>query len=396
MGPKPLSQNAYLAKAITLHGSRYIYTNTYYTNRRTKITVTCRLHGDFIVTPTGHLQNHGGCIKCSSISGARKLQKYVTDNKNKAKRQSTFNTFIKNCRKYDNTYINKAKIVHKNKYEYLPIDVPICNIEKFKLSIICPIHGNFNQTIRNHLKGNGCPECGKLTASKSLTKSFTDIETKSISIHGNAFTYYETSYINSQQPMEIYCNNCKKMFKMTPDAHINQKQGCPFCRGMYKTYLDAKKALERIDKDYKLEVTSELSTRILTKTIIPFHCSVHGHTQRTLGDLLRGLGCRSCRTNGFSITKPGILYYVSINNGTAYKVGITNYSVEKRFPAKDFSNLQVIKEWYFEDGYECYQQEQKILKKFKDFKYTGPSLLVNGNTETFNRDILMLDTDFNY
>lgn len=119
-------------------------------------------------------------------------------------------------------------------------------------------------------------------------------------------------------------------------------------------------------------------------------------TIRTFGDLLRGLGCRTCKTNGFSIIKPGILYYVSINNGTAYKVGITNYSVEKRFPAKDFSNLQVIKEWYFEDGYECYQQEQKILKEFKEFKYTGPNLLVNGNTEMFNRDILMLDTNFNY
>lgn len=396
MGPKPFSQETYIAKAIEKHGTRYIYNNTKYVNRRTKIIITCRIHGDFTTTPTGHLQGHGGCIKCSNISGIRKTGNYVTNKLHKTRKPSTFKTFIKNCRKYDNTYIDKARAVHKGKYLYLPINTTIHNIETFKLSIICKNHGKFEQTIKNHLHGQGCPECGRVLTSKALTKSFEYIEGKSVKIHGNLYTYYKDSYVNTQQHMDILCNTCNKVFKMSPDSHINQKQGCPFCRGMYRTYLDAEKALKNIDEDYQLQSTIDLNTKILSKTVIPFYCKTHGITERTFGDLLRGLGCRNCKTNGFSIVKPGVLYYASINNGTAYKIGITNYSVEKRFPAKDFSNLQVIKEWYFEDGHECYKQEQKILKEFKEFKYKGPNLLVNGNTEMFNKDILMLDTNFNH
>ena len=56
---------------------------------------------------------------------------------------------------------NKASIVHKGKYGY--DNVYFVN-KTTKVDILCPIHGIFSQTPKNHLGGQGCPECGKIYA----------------------------------------------------------------------------------------------------------------------------------------------------------------------------------------------------------------------------------------
>ena len=84
---------------------------------------------------------------------------------------------------------------------------------------------------------------------------------------------------------------------------------------------------------------------------------------------------------------PAFLYYLSINNGEAYKIGITNRTVEARFTITDLSSIEVVETVYFEQGIDAYQLEQNILKKYEKYKYIGKSLLSSGNTELFNTDI---------
>lgn len=55
-------------------------------------------------------------------------------------------------------FIEKAKKVHGNKYDYSKVNY-INNDTKIK--IICPTHGIFEQAPTNHLKGHGCPFCKK-------------------------------------------------------------------------------------------------------------------------------------------------------------------------------------------------------------------------------------------
>ena len=53
-------------------------------------------------------------------------------------------------------FINKANIVHNNKYNY-----SFVNYENARtyITIICPTHGCFDQTPDSHLRGCGCPKC---------------------------------------------------------------------------------------------------------------------------------------------------------------------------------------------------------------------------------------------
>lgn len=53
-------------------------------------------------------------------------------------------------------FINKAKEIHGDKYDYSKVVYVTCNI---KVEIICPIHGSFFKTPYNHISGKGCPSC---------------------------------------------------------------------------------------------------------------------------------------------------------------------------------------------------------------------------------------------
>lgn len=55
-----------------------------------------------------------------------------------------------------NYFINKAKEVHGDKYDYSLVDY---KNSKIKIKIICPVHGSFIKSVQKHLSGQKCPKC---------------------------------------------------------------------------------------------------------------------------------------------------------------------------------------------------------------------------------------------
>ena len=83
----------------------------------------------------------------------------------------------------------------------------------------------------------------------------------------------------------------------------------------------------------------------------------------------------SSGSSGFDKTKPTMLYYLSINNGQAFKIGITNKSVKERYSKTDVRKIHVVYSVWYTVGKDAYKEEQRLLKKHKDLLYKGPSLL---------------------
>lgn len=75
---------------------------------------------------------------------------------------------IKKSQEY---FIQKARKVHNNKYDYSKVNY--INT-RTKVTIICPDHGEFQQTPNGHLSYNGCYKCkssiGELTIKAILDK----------------------------------------------------------------------------------------------------------------------------------------------------------------------------------------------------------------------------------
>ena len=118
-------------KARVIHGNKYDYSLVDYVNAKTKIKILCPIHGVFEQVPNYHLSKCG-CALCG-------VDKIIKKNKGS-----------------ESDFINKANLVHNNKYDYSKINYINAHT---KIGIICPEHGEFTQRPNNHLNGNGCSIC---------------------------------------------------------------------------------------------------------------------------------------------------------------------------------------------------------------------------------------------
>lgn len=288
------------------------------------------------------------------------------------------------------TFIERANIVHTNKYSYN--ETAYVNA-RTKVKVFCPEHGSFKQTAATHLSGSGCPTCAKNKRPKSnVERSSNKFIEKARVIHKDKYGYNKISYAHSKTKVTVTCPEHGD-FEQTPNSHLNG-YGCAKCGSKSAGEFFAKDVNEFIaesDKVHnsKYDYSNVIYTNSKTKVII--NCPIHGDFEQTPNNHLTGYGCQDCAITGFDNTKRAVLYYLKITtntNQTLYKIGITNRTVNERFNLIDLSKIEVIKQKECAKGLDAYKYEQEILKKYSEYKYVGPKILKSGNTELFRVDIL--------
>ena len=204
-------------------------------------------------------------------------------------------------------------------------------------------------------------------------------------VHGDTYDYSKVVYAKAQSKVTIICPTHGE-FEQSPNHH-KKGRGCPDCSGLKKltteTAVAQFKEVHGDKYDYSKVVYVNTSTKV---TII---CPTHGEFEQTPANHKKVKGCPSCQRAGFQPNLPAILYYLEVDGGTAYKIGITNRTVEQRFTSSDLPKIKVLNVVEYAHGGDAQKAEQKILKEFAYAKYTGDDLLSSGNTELFNQDILL-------
>lgn len=125
-------------------------------------------------------------------------------------------------------FILKAQKIHGSVFDYSCVDYKTA---KTKVTINCHKHGPFSMTPDNHLSGQGCPCCGRMSAKQKgfgVLLSKETIVKRATSRHGSLYDYSRVSYTHQKQKIEIMCKTHGSFFQ-TPDAHINSGAGCPHC-----------------------------------------------------------------------------------------------------------------------------------------------------------------------
>lgn len=258
------STESFISSAKEIHGDKYGYDKTVYSKISEKLTVTCKRHGDFLVTPGNHVYNKQGCKHCHVES------KY-----------SNLETFIEQSRK-----------VHGDKYDY---SKSIYVKAHSKLIVICPEHGEFTIDPHHHKLGIGCYHCGrnKITESnKDTTESFVE---KAKEVHGNKYDYSKVIYEFSNKKVNLVCIKHSDFF-MTPNSHLSG-QGCKKCGHEMLSKKFRRPITEFIEKankvhDYKYNYSEVSYTNSTTK--INIVCPIHGVFSQTPAGHLTGSGCWSC------------------------------------------------------------------------------------------------------
>jgi hypothetical protein len=185
----------FIEKAVLVHGDKYNYSLVEYINNKTKVKIICSEHGEFEQTPNCHLSGQG-CPKCGKDS------------------------FVVNKKLTNNKFIEKAVLVHGNKYNY-----SLVNYLSYEnnITIICPIHGEFEQTPHSHINGSGCQKCGNVSP-----KSLDEIVKLSKDKHGSKYDYSLVNYVNAKTKIKIICP-IHGEFEQNVIHHLNG-QGCPICK----------------------------------------------------------------------------------------------------------------------------------------------------------------------
>lgn len=290
-----------------------------------------------------------------------------------------------------NIFILKSRTKWKDKYDY---DYTKYIKSKEKVIITCKLHGNFEQQPSNHLSGKeGCKQCASKASKDRQRMPINEFIQKVESVHGKIFDFSEFTYRGTEYKSEFLCIKHNKKFTQLCSSTLSGKLGCPVCK------LELRKSLLADDKEsfiikaravHKDAYSYDKFTYLRSGTLSTITCPIHGDFEQSANSHLMGRGCPSCANYGFDDSKPAILYYLSINNGEAYKIGITNRSVEERYTAEELSNIKCLFIKNFIIGKYARLEEKKILTKFKKFK-SDKHLLKSGNTELFTIDILEME-----
>ena len=117
-----------------VHRKKYDYSKVNYVSLTKAVIILCKKHGEFQITPKSHLGRDSknilikkpplGCPKCI----------------------------------IDDVILDFQKI-HGKKYDYSKIEL---KYKSFLITIICPKHGEFKQTLTRHLNGSNCPLCSSI------------------------------------------------------------------------------------------------------------------------------------------------------------------------------------------------------------------------------------------
>lgn len=192
MSRKLSSTEEFIKKANIVHNNQYNYDKVIYEHSKTKILITCDIHGDFTLSPNTHLSGRG-CQKCTF--------------ENRIKSNST--EFIKLSEKVHNKKYNYDKVKYINSWS--------------KVTITCPVHGDFKQSPITHSSGCGCVKCS-IQNKSSNTEKFIE---KAKKVHGTKFSYDKVQYIRAHSKVIITCHTHGD-FEQRAYSHLNGS-GCMKC-----------------------------------------------------------------------------------------------------------------------------------------------------------------------
>lgn len=195
-----MDKQQFLQAAFHLYGNKYSYENAVIGLKKDKIDVNCPKHGTFHPTLKNFLRGHA-CPLCGRESRAEK-RKMSTDE-----------------------FIRRSRAIFGDKYDYSKVKYTGSHN---KVTIICPIHGEFEQIAWTHLCGCGCKKCGDEKHGREARLTKEEWVEKAEKRWGEKYDYSKADYQGNTRKVEIRCKKHDFTFWQTPSNHLSF-EGCPIC-----------------------------------------------------------------------------------------------------------------------------------------------------------------------
>lgn len=184
-------------------------------------------------------------------------------------------------------FIEKAKKIHGDKYDYSKTLYKRCDE---KVIIICKLHGEFEETPRNHLDKRTkehCPKCNN-----RITPNRDNFIERANIIHSNKYSYDKVGEIKRVKDIVTITCPIHGDFDQEVNSHL-QGRGCPYCSGKKFSIQDYLKKANNIWNN-KYDYSKFEWKGVNEKVCII--CPEHGEFWQLPNNHLKGeCGCPQCR-----------------------------------------------------------------------------------------------------
>lgn len=351
-----LTTQSFIKRSRDVHGAKYDYSRSIYKGAASKICIICPVHGEFHMRPSAHYgPQKQGCKSCGNRPDV------------------TTESFVESAISKFGDKFDYSKVVYRKASE--------------KISIVCPIHGEFSITPGGHLNGaGGCKAC---SGRRDISNE--DYLSMLVSAFGDTYDYSKVKYRGQHESITLICRIHGPFQKKARDAISST--GCQECLKFTLEDFIAK-ATDRHQGKYDYSKVEYISTRAYVTIICPHH----GSFEQTPNRHLDGRGCPVCgiESNLLSNRDPGdrcILYYLhlSYKGHSFWKVGITTKSVDTRYKLLKKDGVIIRDSHEVETTIQqAINAENLIIRRYSQFlEYRGHILKnAKGGTECFRADVL--------
>lgn len=169
-------------------------------------------------------------------------------------------------------FLERAKIVHGNKYDYSQITPGHIINKRSKVPIKCnTCHHEWTPTVGTHIDGKNCPSC-----TGHLRWTYERFIVEARAVHDDKYDYSQITpehITNVQSCVPIKCKTCDHEWSPTVGGHIRKGNNCPSCTGhipwTYDRFIKRAHEIHGDKYDYSL-ITKEHITGVMA--YIPLRC----------------------------------------------------------------------------------------------------------------------------
>jgi very-short-patch-repair endonuclease len=205
----------FINNATSKYGDKYDYSKTKYINNITKVEIKCNKCGlVFLQKPSTHLRGRGGCPVC-------------------------YGSILSNTEEF----IKKSRVIHGVKYDYSKVKYVNCYT---KVMIICPIHGEFEQTPNKHLRNHGCWKCYESYGERKISLWLDKNNIKYVRQKRFADCFVKKEKYNHRLPFDFYLPNLNLCIEYDGEQHFHPVRFKDYSEMVAKEKLDSLKIRDKI------------------------------------------------------------------------------------------------------------------------------------------------------
>lgn len=159
--------------ATEKHGGKFNYEKFKYTTAKTKSTIICPIHGEFLQSATDHMNSIYGCFDCGRVHINEATKRRGPPEPKKISKEEYISRFIK---KFGNIFE-----LDMENYKTLTTGT---------VTIKCEYHGEITNTPQSFLiTTHACPKCGWEEIGNKLSLSYDEFLSRCTALYGDKYNY---------------------------------------------------------------------------------------------------------------------------------------------------------------------------------------------------------------